>query len=592
MEMTLKYTSEKTVQLVIALLKAHGIRKVIASPGTTNVTFVGSVMHDSFFQVYSCVDERSAAYMACGMAEESDEPVVISCTGATASRNYFPGLTEAYYRKLPIVALTSTREECKVGHLIDQQIDRMQQPKDTIVCSEHLQIIKDDEDWWNCTIKVNRALLALHAHGGGPVHINMPTRYSPDFSIIQLPNVRKINRFYAYEEWPSIEKRDIAIFIGSHRRMTANEVTQIDAFCEKYNAIVFRDSNSGYYGKYGFSLFGANGHLQVDLLIHLGEVSCAAYACKPEEVWRVNEDGELRDTFRKLTNVFEMPEAVFFEKYNKKCANEKGLSKYQQYKIYENAIYEKIKEVPFSNGWIASYLYNKLPKNSLVHLGIVSTYFAWSKFRLDPSIEVVCNQGGFGIDGNMSTLIGASIASPHKICYCFLGDLAFFYDLNCLGNRNVGNNVRIMLINNGQGVVFRNPGNFASMFEQETEKYISAGGHFGNQSDKLVRHYAEDLGFEYMSASTKEEFIDCSAKFVSDTLTDKPIILECFVSVQNDIDGNYISSPSKTSKHQPKGLKQVIKTIVGEKGVDIVRKCLKSKKQMDIGAMTVDIGHN
>lgn len=166
MENILKYTTEKTVLLVIALLKAHGIRKIIASPGTTNVTFVGSVMHDDFFQVYSCVDERSAAYMACGMAEESGEPVVVSCTGATASRNYFPGLTEAYYRKLPIIALTSTREECKVGHLIDQQIDRTQQPKDTVVCSEHLQIIKDKEDWWDCTIKVNRVLLALFSHGG------------------------------------------------------------------------------------------------------------------------------------------------------------------------------------------------------------------------------------------------------------------------------------------------------------------------------------------------------------------------------------------------------------------------------------------
>ena len=171
------------MQLMIALLKAHGIKRVIASPGATNITFVASLTHDPFFQVYSCVDERSAAYMACGMADESGEPVVISCTGATASRNYFPGLTEAYYRKLPVLAITSTREECKIGHLIDQQIDRTQQPKDTILCSEHLQVIKDDEDWWNCTIKANRAILALRSNGGGPAHINLPTLYSPNFSV-------------------------------------------------------------------------------------------------------------------------------------------------------------------------------------------------------------------------------------------------------------------------------------------------------------------------------------------------------------------------------------------------------------------------
>lgn len=92
------YSSERSVQLLISLLKQHGIKKIVASPGTTNLSFVASLQQDEWFEVYSSVDERSAAYLACGMAEESGEPVVLSCTGATASRNYIPGLTEAYYR--------------------------------------------------------------------------------------------------------------------------------------------------------------------------------------------------------------------------------------------------------------------------------------------------------------------------------------------------------------------------------------------------------------------------------------------------------------------------------------------------------------
>ena len=90
-----RYSAEKNVLQLVSLMKSHGIRKIIASPGNTNITFVGSVMNDPFFQVYSCIDERSAAYMACGMAEESGEPVALSCTGATAARNYPSGLTEA-----------------------------------------------------------------------------------------------------------------------------------------------------------------------------------------------------------------------------------------------------------------------------------------------------------------------------------------------------------------------------------------------------------------------------------------------------------------------------------------------------------------
>ena len=113
--MEFKYTVEKNVQMLIYLLKAHGIKKVIASPGTTNITFVASMQQDPYFEIYSAADERSAAYMACGLAAESGEPVVISCTGATASRNYVPGLTEAYYRKLPIVAITSAQHLGRIG---------------------------------------------------------------------------------------------------------------------------------------------------------------------------------------------------------------------------------------------------------------------------------------------------------------------------------------------------------------------------------------------------------------------------------------------------------------------------------------------
>ena len=111
------YTAERNVQIVIALMKAHGVRYVVASPGTTNITLVGSLQQDPFFKIFSSVDERSAAYMACGIAAETGEPVALSCTGATASRNYMPGLTEAYYRKLPILAITSTQHTGRIGNL-------------------------------------------------------------------------------------------------------------------------------------------------------------------------------------------------------------------------------------------------------------------------------------------------------------------------------------------------------------------------------------------------------------------------------------------------------------------------------------------
>ena len=81
------YTDNKNQQILIALLKAHNIRYVVASPGGTNPALLVSLQYDGSFIMFSCVDERSAAYMACGIAAQTGEPVILCCTGATASRN-------------------------------------------------------------------------------------------------------------------------------------------------------------------------------------------------------------------------------------------------------------------------------------------------------------------------------------------------------------------------------------------------------------------------------------------------------------------------------------------------------------------------
>ena len=307
------YTVERNVQIVISLLKAHGIRKVIASPGTTNMTFVGSIQNDPFFEMYSSVDERSAAYLACGMAEESGEPVVISCTGATASRNYMSGLTEAYYRKLPVLAITSHRGTQAIGHLIDQQIDRRQIPNDIVMESVTVPLVKDSIDEKFCVIEASKAILALQLNGGGPAHINLFTAYNPDFSVKELPPVRVIRRFTRNDVLPEIPQvKRVAITVGAHHNFRETEVVAIDRFCASHDAVVFVDHTSGYRGKFAMNYSLVCGQknfksslIDIDLLIHIGEVSGDCYKIHPKgDVWRVSEDGALRDTFGKLTNVF------------------------------------------------------------------------------------------------------------------------------------------------------------------------------------------------------------------------------------------------------------------------------------------------
>ena len=584
MEQKRFYTNERNVQIVIALLKAHGVHRVIVSPGTTNMTFVVSIENDPWFHIWSSVDERSASYLACGMAAETGEPVVISCTGATASRNYMPGLTEAYYRKLPVLAITSTRGNYKIGHLIDQQIDRRNIPNDIAIESVTIPMVKDYEDERFCEIEANKAILALKLNGGGPVHINMYTRYSHDFSVREIPHVNTIYRHTIYDkEWPSIPHDGrIVVRIGSHADFTEEQTRAIDEFCATYDAVVCCDHTSGYRGKYevhGQLVFGQqmwqSSLRNTNLCIHIGEVSGDQFCVNAKHTWRVSPDGALRDTFGNLRRVFMMHETDFFNHYKKKDCNHTEYLDSLNKEIDE--IKNKIPNLPFSNIWMAQQMHDKLPKGCEIHFGIYHSLRSWNFFKLPMGIQAKCNVGGFGIDGGVSSMIGASLSNSDKLFFGVFGDLAFFYDMNVIGNRHVGNNVRILLINNGKGNEFRNYGHPCFFLGDEADKYIAAAGHYGNMSNLLVKNYAENLGYDYLKAANKEEFISGIEHFLSPHIGDRPILFEVFTETDDESNAlETILNIVIDQKAQIKSnIKKAVKKVVGDKGIETIMKIIK-----------------
>lgn len=539
------YTNDKATQIILALLKAHGIKKVIASPGTTNIALVASMQYDPWFEMYSSVDERSAAYIACGLAAESGETVVLTCTEATASRNYFPGLTEAFYRKLPILVITGTHGDEITGHLHAQSLDRSQAPKDTVRFSISINKVHDKNSEWLTTVNVNKAILELTRHGGGPVHINLHEATGAGFDTKDLPKVRKINRVTYKDSFPSLDNiNSIIIFIGSHKKFTNEETKAIERFCENHNAVVCTDLTSGYHGKYKVlnALLGSqNNQMKMkhpDLIIHLGEVSGEiynTYRVYAKQTWRVNEDGEIRDLYRNLTHVFEMDELSFFSHYSEDVRN----ASLELYKYFANTytqLLNNVPELPFGNIWIAQQLHDKLPENSVLHTSIFNSLRSWNFFAISDSIESSCNVGGFGIDGAISTLLGASLAQPDKLHFGIIGDLAFFYDMNALGNRHISSNLRILLINNGKGTEFRNYDHPASAWGEDADQYMAAGGHYAHQSPVLVKAFAEALGFTYFTASSKKEFNKVKELFISNDKQSRPMIFEVFTNSEDESD--------------------------------------------------------
>lgn len=573
------YTSERSLQILISLLKQHNIKKCVLSPGATNITFVASLQQDSWFECYSSVDERSAAYIACGLAAESGEPVVLSCTGATASRNYLPGLTEAYYRKLPVLAVTSTQYINRIGHHIAQVIDRRSIQNDVALLSEYIPVADSDTDEWSNTVKINRALLELRHRGGGPVHLNVETTYSRDFSVKELPQARVIRRIMPDDDFPELPKGRIAVVIGSHQKFTDKETEVLDAFCGAHDAVVFVDHTSGYKGKYRVPISILTSQEKnccrlndVDLLIHIGEVSGGYVAMHPQAVWRVNPDGELRDTYQKLTCVFEMEEQIFFGRYAKSgSANRHAY--FDECWGELNTTWAKVPDtLPFSNVWIAKQTAHRIPENSVLFLGILNTLRTWNYFDIPATVYGYANTGGFGIDGYISSFVGASLVHPDKLYFCVAGDLAFFYDMNVVGNRHVGRNIRILLVNNGKGTEFRNYIHPGSAFGEEADQFIAAAGHYGNKSYKLVRHYAEDLGYEYLSADNKEEYLKYLDRFLTPDVTDRPMLFEVFTT--NEDESEAIRMMNNLNISATSVLKEVVKSVVGEKGKEIIKKML------------------
>lgn len=529
------YTDEKNVQIVISLLKQNGIKRIIASPGTTNMTFVMSIQSDPFFEIISAPDERSAAYMACGMAAETKEPVALSCTGATASRNYMPGLTEAFYRKLPILAVTSHRGDSQVGHLIEQQIDRRHLPSDIVVESVTVPLVVDKNSYKHCIDEVNKAIIALKSNGGGPAHINLYTNYSKNFSVRNLPMARKIEKYTITDDLPSLPDGKIGIYVGAHFVFTDTLTNAIENFCSTYNAVVFTSHISGYRGKYEFnpSLLSAqvmqrSDLVELDLLISIGEVAGSPFVVKSKEVWRVSLDGLVRDTYGKLTKVFQMDETYFFNYYGKEGIEQTNFL--ISLKNEDDILRSKIPELPFSNPWLAQIISERLPQKSRLHLGILNSLRTWNFFSLPKSVNAYSNVGGYGIDGGLSTLIGASLTDSKTLFYGIFGDLAFFYDMNVLGNRHIGPNVRILLVNNGKGAEFTNYAHPCEFLGAEANNYIASAGHYGNKSKLLVRHFAEDLGFMYLSASDKQQAQEAISLFLDEEISSKPIIFETFIN--------------------------------------------------------------
>lgn len=572
----MNFENYKNIELVVECLKRNNIKNLVISPGGTNIPFIKLVQEDVFFNCYSVVDERSAAYFAIGLYLQIHEPIVLVCTSAQATRNYIPGLTEAYYKKVPILAITMEKHPRFKYQNYMQAPDQTSLPDDSIKKSFELPFLKDINDLFHSRRLINESILELTRDGLGPVQLCIPWL---DFKIDEMESENPYISRYMISDIDNInlDNKKVLIVIGEHLPFSEKEKNAINYFCENTDCVIYKNHLSNF--KNDFSI---NGNLLLstindrefeeikpDILISIGgqtgdypfylRFSKTIY--RNLENWIINLDGKVVDTYDKLTKIYQGNEHDFFLKIKPNNVKHDYLN---AWKCKINNLNNSI-NVPFSNLSIAKEIHDKIPKNSIIQFSILNSLRVWSLFDLNENIECYSNVGAFGIDGGMSTLIGQSIAT-NKLCFLIIGDLAFFYDMNSLGIRHIKNNVRILLVNNNGGVEFKLNGELNSM----TDDYISAANHFKN-----AKGWAETCGFKYLSANNAIEFSNKVAEFLNDS--NKPIVFEVCVSDNNEREayGKFIKSNMNLSKSEviKEKIKDKIKNDLGiDKFNDLKRK--------------------
>ena len=233
------------------------------------------------------------------------------------------------------------------------------------------------------------------------------------------------------------------------------------------------------------------------------------------EFWRIDPDGKVADLYRTLTHVYEMPTDYFF----KYCADRADGGKND--KNYYNVWKKNVDDYPqvdyktvegFNSFYTIGKTMSVMPKNSLLHLGVGTSFNRAHFYDLDPSVDVYCNMGTNGIDGSASTFMGQVCASDENtLCFLFIGDLSFFYDMNSIWNKPMSGNIRILLNNDGGAGFLR---------------HFNTPG-ITQAHNAIAKGWVESLGFEYLSASNRAEFDKNVKRFVSNE--NKPMFMEAFI---------------------------------------------------------------
>lgn len=516
---------------IAAVCAGHGIKTAVISPGSRSAALTLAFVRHPDLDTKVISDERSAAFIAMGMAQEQQKPVALICTSGSAAFNYAPAVAEAFFQEIPLLILTADRPPEWINQYDGQTIQQENIYGKHVKASYSYPDNPDHADiTWHGNRMVNEALLQCVAEPRGPVHINVPLRepfYPESDEKIFFRKVRLIERpesktglsDQSWETltniWRQSQKR---LIIGG--QLSHNEQLQaaLRAFSLEYQSPVISDIISNLHGLENAILHQdafltaerdkENAGLTPDLLITFGKSNISKNLKrfirkhKPAHHWHIQPHERYQDTFQSLTQVIPMEATAFFMQFIQRLGAETSPANYLK-AWQERDADTKTKNSrffqtqPFGEFETVKEAMTALPADSQLHLAnsMSVRYANLVGLQGRADVMVFCNRGTSGIDGSNSTAVGAALAQDKPVTL-ITGDLAFFYDRNAFWHNYPLANLRIILLNNHAGGIFRmikGPSD-----QPELDEY------FETQQELTAEHTARDFGMDYNKVRDRE----------------------------------------------------------------------------------------
>lgn len=490
-----KDTAKDYCRILFDILLKKGVRDLILSPGSRNAPLL--IAADCRpFRKHVIIDERMAAFVADGISLAGKRPVGLVCTSGTALYDYSPAVAEAFYQHLPLIVISADRP----AEWIDQDDSQTLHQPDALsmIVKGSFDIpvqnkLRPEEKWYVNRI-VNEAVNLALCGQPGPVHINVRldnplsetipyTEDSPEF---------RSCRVIDYEENlnlpPHVYKQLSEELKGKKIMLTAGFMQPDDALnkavkalAQLPNVVCFCETVSNLHlsgDVYSIDttltmLDKDNKNLKdilcPDVVISIGGalVSRMLKALlrnwQPEEHWTLADTSSSSDCFMSLTRHIAVRPDKFFRGITKYLLKDQNISVADNYKNYWSELRRKAVDsacrfINDSESWSElkafDYMLRNIPStfNLFVSNGTSIRYAQLFSSNI-PHSTFSC-RGVSGIDGTNAVAAGCAMSYAGSTLL-ITGDMSLAYDTDVLGLTHIPDRMKIVVINNRGGGIFR-----------------------------------------------------------------------------------------------------------------------------------------